>query len=343
MSIQQFFRPETPIIQAPMAGGISTPEFVAAAANAGIIGSFGFAYSTADKIDVDLRAGRALTSGPINANFFVFGPVAAPSASEFDQAVTALRELPLAATLEFASVTAPYYPPLADQLAPIWDHKPELITFHFGIPDQAIIARAQSLGILVGVTATSLAEGHQIAAAGADFIVAQGIEAGGHRGTFEAEADGDEQLTTATVTAQLSAGLKIEIVSAGGVMTAADIATMRRHGATAVQMGTAFLCCDEAGTDPVYRDYLLNKQDRETVLTRGFSGRWARSIETEFTAKMRGQPVLPFPIQNTVTGGLRKHSVASGTGECFSLWAGTGFAKVQALPMATMVKMLAQG
>lgn len=342
MSIQQFYRPETPVIQAPMAGGISTPEFVAAASNAGIIGSFGFAYSSAEKIDADLQAGRALTSGAINANFFVFSPVAAPSSTEFDQAVTALRDLPLAEHLEFSPVAEPYYPPLADQLAPIWDHKPELITFHFGIPNKAIISRAQSLGILVGATATSLAEGRQIAAAGADFIVAQGIEAGGHRGTFDAEAGEDECNDTAILTAQLTHNLETEIVSAGGIMNAADIGNMRKQGATAVQMGTAFLCCDEAGTDPVYRDYLLHKQDRKTVLTRGFSGRWARSIATEFTAKMAGKPVLPFPIQNTVTGGLRKHSIAKGTGECFSLWAGTGFAKAQPLPVARVVETLAQ-
>ncbi len=173
-----------PIIQAPMAGGINNPLLASEVSNAGGVGSFGFSYSTPQKISEDLAATRALTNGPINANFFVFSPVDLPSQAIQTQAIEALKNLPVAGEYSVSTPQAPFYPAIEDQLNPIWTHRPEILTFHFGVPSLSLIEKAHSLGITVGITATSLKEGRAVEKSGADFIVAQGIEAGGHRGIF---------------------------------------------------------------------------------------------------------------------------------------------------------------
>ncbi|MEM8914481.1 MAG: nitronate monooxygenase, partial [Pseudomonadota bacterium] len=332
MSFEQLLDGKVPIIQAPMAGGISTSELVVAVANAGGIGSFGFGYSTPAKIEQDLRAAQEHTEGLINTNFFIFNELDAPSEQAFEEAVRALKALPWGDRAGFGEVLPPYFPSLDEQLEPVWEHKPQILTFHFGVPSEEVFAKAKSLGIVIGITATSLSEAQQIQASGADFVVAQGIEAGGHRGTFHPEAVGDERLSTADLTKLLCDRITLPIVSAGGIMTATDAASMLSLGAAAVQLGTAFLCCDEAGTGDSYRRYLLERSGRKTAFTKGFSGRSALGIETEFTSLMEGKPTLPFPIQNTLTGPLRNEAAAADNGEYQSLWAGTGFARVRALP-----------
>ena len=162
------------------------------------------------------------------------------------------------------------------------------------MPSERIIADAHARGIAVGITATSVHEAHQIVAAGADFIVAQGNEAGGHRGTFSATPPDDLHLSTLALTAALSDTVEIPIVSAGGIMTTASIRAALGVGAAAVQMGTAFLCANEAGTGAAYRQTLLARPSRPTKFTRGFSGRNARAISTEFTTRMDGATHLPF-------------------------------------------------
>ena len=173
-----------PIIQAPMAGGISSPSLASAVSNFGGIGSFGFAYSTPEEINSTLNITRKLTKGPINTNFFVFDLVDSPSPQRNAEALKALKSLPIAKNLLLKLPDKPYFPDLELQLEPIWLHKPQILTFHLGIPPRDVIDRARGLGILVGVTATSLYEADLIEKAGAGFIIAQGIEAGGHRGKF---------------------------------------------------------------------------------------------------------------------------------------------------------------
>ena len=176
-----------------MAGGITTPELVAAVSNAGGIGSFGFAYSNSEIIDRDITSVRKLTSGPINANFFVFSKPDIPRQEDFRFAIDALNNLPLDLQMPYEEFHEPYFPSLNEQLEPVWIHKPQILTFHFGLPPKLILEKAQNLGIIVGITATNLLEAEQIQKFGADFIIAQGIEAGGHRGTFEALPKTDEK------------------------------------------------------------------------------------------------------------------------------------------------------
>jgi nitronate monooxygenase len=328
-----------PLIQAPMAGGITTPQLVAAVANHGGVGSFGFAYSTPEKIHADLVAAQSLTSGPINANFFVFSPVCLPSDQIQAQAVQALRSLGVDGPQSLTIPAEPFYPNLMEQLEPIWNARPAILSFHFGLPPDGVIAKAHTLGIAVGISATSLEEALAIESAHADFIVAQGIEAGGHRGQFDVQAN-DERLSALELTAQLAKHCHIPIIAAGGIMNGAHIQNALVKGAHAVQMGTAFLCCDESGTPSSYRHYLLHKQDRPTTLTKAFSGRLARGLENTFTRSMQDQTILPFPIQNTLTGPLRQWASAQNNAEYQSLWAGTAYAQVRSMSTKDVMQQL---
>ncbi|MDP3620860.1 MAG: nitronate monooxygenase [Polynucleobacter sp.] len=328
-----------PIIQAPMAGGINTPELAAAVANNGGVGSFGFAYSKPDQIAADLSATRRLTQGPINANFFVFSPAAMPSETEAQDALNALRSLAIQCDVELALPQLPYYPDLLTQLEPIWAARPAMLTFHFGLPPEGVIKQAHALGICVGMTATNGAEAEAIERAGADFIVAQGIEAGGHRGCFHQDQE-DDQLSALELTKVLASRCRIPIVTAGAIMTGADIRAALHHGASAAQLGTAFLCCDEAGTPPSYRNFLLRHPERGAALTRVFSGRSARGVQNAFMLEMGGKTVLPFPIQNTLTAPLRQWAVKNHNGEYQSLWAGSAYSKIRPMPAANLMRRL---
>jgi nitronate monooxygenase len=328
-----------PLIQAPMAGGITTPQLVAAVANHGGIGSFGFAYSAPEKIHADLVAAQSLTSGPINANFFVFSPVHLPSDQIQKNAMQALRSLGVDGIQSLTIPAEPFYPSLMDQLEPVWKARPAILSFHFGLPPEGVIEKAHALGIAVGISATSLTEALAIEAAHADFIVAQGIEAGGHRGQFDLQAN-DEALSTLALTTQLAKHCHIPIVAAGGIMNGTQIQNALAKGAQAAQLGTAFLCCDESGTPPSYRHYLLDKQDRLTTLTKAFSGRLARGLENTFTRTMRDQMTLPFPIQNTLTGPLRQWAVAQQDAEYQSLWAGTAYAQIRSMSTQDLMQQL---
>ena len=332
-----FSQLQCPVIQAPMAGGVNNPPLAAAVANAGGVGSFGFAYSSPEKISADLAATQALTVGPLNANFFVFQPVALPDAAQEAAALAALNALGLPDEVVLRVPQVPFYPELDTLLLPVWQHRPAMLTFHFGIPSVAVMQQAKTLGIAVGITATSLAEAKQIEAAGADFIVAQGIEAGGHRGTFE-PGGSDAGLPLDDLLRALVPSIRLPIVAAGAVMDGADIHRVMRLGAVAAQMGTAFLCCDESGASPAHQAFIRHEHARGTAFTRGFSGRRAQGIANAFITAMQGQPTLPFPIQNTLTGPIRQRAVQRNDGEHQSLWAGTAYPKAQALPAATLMQ-----
>jgi len=346
MSIFKLSKLKTPIIQAPMAGGLNTPALASAVANAGGVGSFGFAYSTPERIAEDLKATKELTDGFLNANFFVFEAISLPSSKHQTAALEALIELQFGGDYSLVIPEAPFFPNLDAQLDPIWHHKPDALTFHFGVPSESIIRKAHSLGIAVGITATNKDEGIAIEKAGADFLVGQGIEAGGHRGVFNSKSN-DESLTLDKLIGELSGSTKLEIAAAGGIMNGGDVRAALKLGACAAQMGTAFLCCDEAGTPKTYRKFLLNEHDRKTSFTAAFSGRPARGIENQFMQLMDKKPILPFPVQNTVTGAIRKLAVKANDGEYQSLWAGQSFNKIRAMAardlMRTLSKEIAAG
>lgn len=316
-----------PLIQAPMAGGPNTPQMVSTVINNGAVGSFGFAYSSAEKIEADIQATRDQindgAAGAMNINFFVFSPVDEPSPQLISSASQALDKIAGEALIS-TNPKAPYYPDLKNQLEPVWNLRPEILTFHFGIPDPEIINKAHRLGIAVGITATCADEARQIEEAGADFIVAQGIEAGGHRGIFNPDND-DEALPCFALITRLKQVTRLPLAAAGGIMTHQHIDTAIQLGAAVVQMGTAFLTTTESGASPAHKTYLLNETGREAVITRGFSGRPARGIDNQFIQQISGAPLLPFPLQNTLTAKIRANASAQNNGELQSLWAGSHF------------------
>lgn len=324
-----------------MAGGPSTPQLVSAVVNAGAVGSFGFAYSKVDAIERDLLAAQALfekgNRGAVNANFFVFNEVQMPPSIQVEAAIASLAEITGIADIQ--ALQPPFYPDLYQQLEPVWAIRPDILSFHFGIPDAAVIEKARSLDIAVGITATCASEARQIADAGANFIVAQGIEAGGHRGIFNPNAE-DEHLPALELLEVLDEVTDLPLIAAGGIMTSNQIREALGLGAKAVQMGTAFLTTSESGASAAHKGYLINKTDRRTKITRGFSGRPARGIDNRFIEAIADKPVLPFPVQNTLTGPMRAKAVADNNGEFQSLWAGSNFADCREETTAALIQRL---
>lgn len=340
--------PEVALIQAPMAGGVSTPALAGAVAAAGGVGSLGFAYSAPARIAHDLRQARALAAGGIlNANYFVFDELASEAidTSAFEAARVAFGRVCEQAGLAPGAVRLPeppWFPDLSAQLEPVWDLRPQWLSFHFGVPPRWVIERAHELGMVVLVTATCLDEARAIVAAGADLIVAQGAEAGGHRGLF-ARTGADALSSTVDLLRQLRGQVDLPIIAAGGVMDGSDASVMLKAGASGVQMGTAFLRCPESGASAAHKRLCAEEGDRGTEWTTAFSGRRARGIRNRFMEAMRDLPVLPFPLQNTMTSALRQAAVQADNPEYQSLWAGVGYARARAVGAAGLVREIEAG
>ncbi|NDF49508.1 MAG: hypothetical protein EB116_05380 [Betaproteobacteria bacterium] len=345
-----------PVIQAPMAGGPCTVAFVASVLKEGIIGSFGFAYSKPDAIRDAIKAARRVAHGPVNANFFIFPSLQAPSDAALQQAVQALQAL---AAFDLApedrpahlqmlersaikAAEAPFFPSLEEQLEAVWSARPELLSFHFGLPPGWVFDRARELHIPVLISASKRSEALAIEASGASAIVAQGIEAGGHRGYFDAASSMsiEDGMETLDLVEEVSKHCKLPVVAAGGIMDGEAIRAAIQRGACAVQMGTAFLACDESGASAEHKRLLTQEPQRGTVFTRAFSGRFARGIRNRFTESMQDQQVLPFPQQNTLTGALRQRSAETGDPEYQSLWAGRAYPQCRAEPVKTLLARL---
>ncbi|KPF68054.1 hypothetical protein IP84_11490 [beta proteobacterium AAP99] len=340
---------QVPIIQAPMAGGPSTPALAAAVIRAGGMGSLGVAYLSGDRIAQDIRQTRALcagVAGPLNVNLFMFPPAFRVDAERATAAEAALA--PIAQRLGIAAPKLPgnaWHPPLAEQLDAIWSERPEVLSFHFGLPPQDVIHRAHDLGIAVAVTATSPHDASTIEAAGADFIVAQGIEAGGHRGEFEMSGDAPDGLTCVALVEAIRKDIRVPIVAAGGLMDGADIARALASGAAATQLGTAFLLCPEAGTTASYRALLRRTaqlQDRTVRFTRAFSGRWAQGVENSFMRSIDSTATaLPFPAQNALSGTIRAAAAQQHDAEHQSCWSGRELRRIRELPAEQLMQRLA--
>lgn len=355
-----------PLIQAPMAGGPGSVSLVRAVLRAGCLGSFGFAYASAERIAHDLQAvltpsasealgsqgeGRtvpgtdaAFDTGAVNANFFIFPPGSSPGKAQCEAALAALAlamsELPgKAGETGLTLPQPPYAPDLATQLEAVWMHRPRMMSFHFGLPPAPLIRKAQALGICVGISATRLEEAQAIEAHGADVVIAQGIEAGGHRGCFDPQVEDPEHPAEELVRI-LARHCSLPVIAAGGIMTGADVARMLAAGASAVQMGTAFLSCVESGASPEHKHFLLHEHHRPAVLTCAFSGRPARGLYNRFIARMDAAALLPFPLQNTLSAGLRAMALARGDGEYQSMWAGTGYRQCREETVAALIGRL---
>jgi nitronate monooxygenase len=324
-----------------MAGGPSTPELAAAVAGAGGFGYVAGGYLTAATLRQALDRTRALTSDPIGVNLFVPGDRAAdPDAIER----YAERLRPLAGRFG-AQLGEPRWEDdaYAAKLDVLESAGVHTVSFTFGCPAPPDVQRLHRVGAQVAVTVTGRAEAEQAVAAGADTLIVQGTEAGGHQGTFDgALADaGPNRVPLRDALAEI-AGLDRPMIAAGGIATADDVRAVLDAGASAVQVGTALLCTPEAGTSAPYRAALLEHRYAETVLTRAFSGRWARGLANGFA---REHPDAPagYPEVHHLTRPLRAAATKAGDPDVPNLWAGTGWATVTAEPAGEVIRRLASG
>jgi nitronate monooxygenase len=329
-----------PLIQAPMAGGPSTPELVAAVSNAGGLGSLGSAYSTPEQITADIQKVRALTDKPCNVNLFA-GGYAPESPVDAAPMLALLAEIHEA--LHLPAPTLPPWPkyPFEMQLQAVLDARPAVFSFTLGIPEPDAIARLKAAHIAIFGTATTVQEGKMLEASGVTAIVAQGAEAGSHRGTFAGPFE-SAMVPTLELVRSLRAAVSAPIIASGGLMDGRDIAQALARGASAAQLGTAFLTCPEAGTPEAFRRAILTAREDTTVITRAFSGRPARGMMNTFISKLEGKEkiILPFPLQNALTRPMRTAAAKRGESGYLSLFVGQGVTRARALPAAELVSRL---
>jgi nitronate monooxygenase len=324
-SFADLLKIQHPIIQAPMAGGGDTPELVAAVSNAGALGSIGAAYLSPEQILATVNSVRSKTDRAFGIN--LFAPQPAPAAPT-NVALAVKAVSPYYAELNLPAPEPPQLPTdrFADQLQAVLDSGASVFSFTFGTIPPDAIAAAKSRGIIVAGTATTVDEALQLQHLGCDAVVAQGSEAGGHRGTFASDFS-SAMIGTIALVPQIVDAVTIPVVASGGIMDGRGIAAALALGAVAVQMGTAFLTCTEAGVPDAYKQAILNAREDQTRITRAFSGRPARGIinrlmtEVEITANA-APPILPFPLQNVLTRPLRTAAAKAGRSEFLSLWAG---------------------
>ncbi|MDY6997973.1 MAG: nitronate monooxygenase [Actinomycetota bacterium] len=326
-----------PILVAPMAGGPSTPELAAAGSTAGGLGFVAAGYLTADVFAERLSAALALTTGPVGANLFVpHRSAATPDAIDRYAAALAPESQRYGVGLGAARFSDDDWSAKLDVLVEL---RPAVVSFTFGLPGAADRRRLTAAGITTVATVTTPDEARLAADAGVDCVVAQGPSAGGHRGTFDpTAAPSDEPLER--LVAAIVADLDLPVVAAGGLMNAGDVARVRRSGAVAAQLGTAFLLADEAGSSAVHRAALTDPAFDETVVTKSFSGRYARGLRNRFIDEYEAQAPFGYPEVHYLTAPVRAAAARAGDPHAVNVWAGTGFAQARPAPAATIIDAL---
>jgi nitronate monooxygenase len=335
MSLMEF-----PIVQGPMAGGASTPALVAGVSNAGGLGSFPGSLLAPKAIIEQVGQIRALTDRPFQLNFFV-QETPKPTPAEIQAAVELLR--PIWESLGWSELPIPqqWCQDFDAQFEALLAIKPAISSFTFGILTASQVERLHSAGIAVIGTVTTALEALAWETVGADAVVASGVEAGGHRGTFIG-AQEDATLTGRSLWPQVAEAVGIPVIAAGGIMTGVDIGEALALGARAVQMGTAFLVTDESGIHPAYKQMLLSGAGLKTRLTRSFSGRYARGLENRFMEQMKSveSQVPAYPVQNALTASIRSAAAASADPQLMSLWAGAEVGRARAMSVAQLMQTL---
>ncbi|SEF88384.1 NAD(P)H-dependent flavin oxidoreductase [Bosea lathyri] len=332
-----------PIVQAPMAG-VSTPALAAAVSNAGGLGSLGVGATDAAGARAMIADLRARTDRAFNINVFVHGRAKADPERE-----TAWLEWLSPLFAEFGaeppkSLRTIYksFADDAEMLSMLIETKPPVVSFHFGLPSTEAIQGLKQAGAMLLATATSLEEARKIEAAGIDVIVAQGIEAGGHRGVFDPAAP-DDALGTVALTRVLVSKSKLPVIAAGGIMDGAGIAAALNLGAIAAQLGTAFIACPESAADDAYRAALAGPGAHHTRLTSLISGRPARSLASRFTdlhQSVADRMPPDYPIAYDAGKALHAAAKAKSEHGYGAHWAGQGAPLARAMPAAELVATL---
>lgn len=329
-----------PIVGAPMAGGPGTPALAAAVSNAGGLGFIPAAYLSAERFAEDLAAARAATTGPLGVNLLV----PQPSVADFTQLDYYADELEEVADHYQVEVGRPEFgddDDWARKLEVVADVRPELVSFTFGVPSPDVIYRLGALGLLVMVTVTSAYEAGVAVAAGADSLIVQGPAAGGHRGTFAPDMEPGTESLYDLLARIRSAHRDVPLVAAGGLGTPQDVAAVLNRGAVAAQVGTALLLSDEAATNPAHRAAMKNPLFSSTIVTRAFSGRYARGLENEFTRMLDQVAPLGYPEVNQMTSPIQEAAAFLEDPNGMTLWAGAAFQAARPGPVADIVTNLA--
>jgi nitronate monooxygenase len=332
-----------PIVQAPMAG-VSSPAMAAAVSESGGLGSLGVGAMNAAKAREAIHQFRKESSAALNVNVFVHQPARANRQKE---AAWLERLRPQFARLNAAPPDALHeiYTSFlgdADMLAMLVEEKPQAVSFHFGLPLRSQIEALHNAGIVLLATATNLDEAKAIEAAGIDAIIAQGYEAGGHRGMFDPDVE-DSRLGTLALTRVLVQNIDLPVIAAGGIMDGAGIAAALSLGASAAQLGTAFIATDESLADAGYRERLFSDAAYHTIMTRAISGRPARSLANEFTrlgTTVSDDSIPDYPI--AYDAGKSLHAVGKAVGQTGygAQWAGQGAPLARALPTRILMQTL---
>lgn len=312
-----------PIILAGMAGGATTPELVAAVSHAGGLGTLGAGYMAPEHMRLSIHKIRELTPFPFGVNLFI----PERSAEMSDEKLRSMKEIlkPYREKLgiEGEFVLGKVAESFEEQVQVLLDEKVPVFSFTFGIPSMDLITEFKRRNIILIGTATTVREAQALEESGVDMIVGQGYEAGGHRGTF-LESTQRSLIGTMGLIPQITDYVSIPVIAAGGIMDGRGIAAALMLGAKGVQLGTAFLTCEESGAHHAYKKAIAESTEESTVLTRSFSGKQARGIENQFIREMEryGSSILDYPIQNAITRDLRQAAAQRNNQEFMSLWAG---------------------
>ena len=344
MPLSTLFNTNFSLIQAPMAG-VQGSALTIAVSNAGGLGSLPCAMLTADGLRKELMAITAQTDKPYNVNFFCHTPTPVDTQRE---AAWKASLAPFYKALGIAmsdaapgASRAPFDAAVADVLS---EFKPPVVSFHFGLPSPELLARVRGWGAKVMSSATTVDEARWLEAHGADIIIAQGMEAGGHRGMFLTD-DITTQVGTFALLPQVLRAVRLPVVAAGGIADAQGVAAALKLGAAAVQIGTAYLLCPEATTTPMHRAALKSEAARHTALTNLFTGRPARGIVNRFMREHGPiSPLAPaFPLATSAMLPLRTAAERQGSGDFSPLWSGQNASGCKEISAAELTLELAQG
>lgn len=325
--LQNKLKIRLPVVQAPMAGGATTPKLVAKVSNMGGLGSLGAGYLSPSLIRDNIRLIRDLTDKPFSVNLFI------PQLLDFKKNQAKIDKMNMKlnfyrAKLGIETQAAPpsnYEEIFSEQVAVLLEEKVPVFSFTFGLLSQDIIAQFKANNTIIMGTATTVAEAIAIEKQGCDIVVAQGSEAGGHRGTFLGSFR-TSQIGTMALVPQVVDNVKIPVLASGGIMDGRSLIAALALGASGVQMGTAFLTCEESGFPPIYKKILLNSTEENTVVTNVFSGKPVRSIMNKFISDLEKNldEIPDYPLQNLLTQAIRKQATAQGKIDLMSIWSGQG-------------------
>jgi nitronate monooxygenase len=333
---------ELPIIQAPMAGSTGS-EIAIAVSEAGGLGSLPCAVLSVEQARNELGIIRQRTSRPINVNFFCHRPPADNPAREAAWKTRLhdyFRELGLDPDTPAAGMNrAPFDDAMCDLIA---ETKPEVVSFHFGMPERRLVQRVKDTGAKVLSSATSVEEARWLEGEGCDAIIAQGYEAGGHQGVFLTD-DITRQVGTMALVPQVVDAVRVPVIAAGGIGDARGIAAAFALGAAAAQIGTSYLLCPEAKTGKVHREALKNNQDNASVLTNVFTGRPARGMVNRIIREVGPMSEIApeFPLASAAVAPLRTKAEADGSGDFSPLWTGQAGALAREMPAGELTRQLA--